>query len=44
MSRSWLLLKEGEEIKRRLGETIKSLRQQENSKKGPYPGRSSMYG
>lgn len=38
------LLKEGEEIKRRLGETIESLRQQENSKKGPYPGRSGMYG
>ena len=38
------LLKEGEEIKRRLGETIESLRQQENSKKGLYPGRSGMYG
>ncbi|HEU4606609.1 MAG TPA: PAC2 family protein [Chitinophagaceae bacterium] len=39
------LLKEGKEIKRRLAETIASLRQQEEAQTAPYPaGRSMMYG
>jgi uncharacterized protein len=39
------LLKEGKEIKRRLAETIASLRQQEEAQTTPYPaGRSMMYG
>lgn len=39
------LLKEGKEIKRRLAETIASLRQQEGAEKTPFPaGGSMMYG
>lgn len=38
------LLKEGREIKRRLAETIASLRQQEEAQTTSYPGRSMMYG
>jgi uncharacterized protein len=39
------LLKEGREIKRRLAETIASLKRQEEAQATPYPaGRSMMYG